>query len=196
MGRKTQITEEQLLEAGLRIIIRDGHQNISIKSVAAEAGCSTTPITWSFGNIDQYRNALRVYATEYMHNKMRGGGQNPIPISRDTGKVYIDMAIDEPNLIRYLKSDEEALKEAGGIGFIFDEEKVRIVCRQMAQAMGLPEEDMAAFLRFVSFHTEGIVSMILSGAYELDKETAHYMADEAGDAYIAYLKMKHMKGGA
>ncbi len=193
MGRKTQITKEQMLEAGLRMIIRDGYASVSMKTVAAELHCSTQPIAWSFGNIDSYKKELRKYAMAYMNRKMMGDGSDPVADHRRTGDVYVDMAIDEPNLIRYLRSDEEDLRAEGGIGFIFDEEKNKVIRKNLAQAFNTTEENALAFIQFVTTYTEGVVSMILSGVISPDKETAHRMVGEAGAAYTVYLQMKEQQ---
>ncbi len=188
MGRKVQITREQILEAGLRIIIRDGHDAISIKAVAAELGTSTTPITWTFDSLDNYKKELRQYAKDYMNRKMKGDGLDAAQDHRKTGNIYVDMAIDEPNLIRYLRSDAHDLQASGGMGFIFDPEKVAIARKGWAASLGVSEEQAAAFMQFAAVYTEGIVSLILSGVTQPTKEDAHKMLDEAGAAYIVFLK--------
>ncbi len=188
MGRKVQITREQILEAGLRIIIRDGHNAVSIKAVAAELGTSTTPVTWTFDNLENYRQALRQYAKDYMNRKMMGDGKDAAADHRRTGNIYVDMAIDEPNLIRYLRSDELDLQASGGIGFIFDPEKVTIARKGWAAAMGVTEDQAMRFMQFVTTYTEGVVSLILSGVIRPTKEEAHAMIGEAGAAYTVFLK--------
>ncbi len=188
MGRKTQITKEQMLEAGLKIVIRDGHNAVSIKTVAAELGCSTTPIAWSFENIDNYRRELRTYAMQYMNGKMTGEGKSTTADHRKTGDIYVDMAIDEPNLIRYLRSDERDLQQHGGIGFIFDFDKVKRISEGLAKQYGITEGQALDYIRFVTTYTEGVVSMILSGVYKMSNEDAHKLLTEAGDAYMIFLK--------
>ncbi len=188
LGRKVQITREQILEAGLQIVIRDGHAAISIKSVAAELGTSTTPITWTFDNLENYRKALRQYAMDYMNRKMLGDGQDTARDHRKTGDIYVDMAIDEPNLIRYLRSDESDLQSSGGIGFIFDEEKNAQARQGWARAIGVTEQQAMAFMQFVTTYTEGVVSLILSGVIHPTKEEAHAMLEQAGAAYTVFLK--------
>ncbi len=193
MGRKTQITKEQMLEAGLKIVIRDGHNVVSIKTVAAELGCSTTPIAWSFENIDNYRKELRTYAMQYMNSKMTGDGKSTTADHRKTGDIYVDMAIDEPNLIRYLRSDERDLQEHGGIGFIFDFDKVKAINEGLAKQYGITEAQALDYIRFVTTYTEGVVSMILSGVYKMSNEDAHELLTEAGEAYMIFLKKGERK---
>ncbi len=188
MGRKIQISREQILEAGLRLIIREGYNAISIRSVAVELGTSTTPITWTFDNLENYRKALRQYAKDYMNRKMLGDGQDTARDHRKTGDIYVDMAIDEPNLIRYLRSDERDLQNSGGIGFIFDEEKNAMARKGWAKAMGVTEQQTMAFMQFVTTYTEGVVSLILAGVIHPTKEEAHAMLEQAGAAYTVFLK--------
>ncbi|MDO4615801.1 MAG: hypothetical protein Q4B15_09265 [Lachnospiraceae bacterium] len=190
MGRKVQVTKEQMLEAGLQIIIRDGYSQVSIKSVAAELSCSTSPIAWSFGSIQNFREELRRYAVEYMQKKMQGSGSDTLKNHRNTGEIYIDMAIDEPNLIFFLREDESYLRSAGGIGFIFDKEKNAAIIDHLSSEMGISGEDAVSFIQAVTSYTEGIVSMILSGVIPPDKESAHRMAREGGAAFAMYYQMK------
>lgn len=193
MGRKIQIEKEQILEAGLRIIIRDGYSAVSVKSVALELGTSTTPITWTFDNIDNYRRELRAYTKDYLNKKMTGDGKDIACEHRNTGNIYIDMAIDEPNVIRYLRSDETDLQTSGGIDFIFDKEKVALTRKDWAKALNISEEQAASFMQFVVVYTEGIVSLILSNVIKPTKEGAHKMLDRASEAYIIYLKTGTIK---
>ena len=61
MGRKTQITKEIILETALQMLIREGYNFITVKTLAAEIGCSTQPIVWHFENITGFRKAFFEY---------------------------------------------------------------------------------------------------------------------------------------
>ncbi len=187
MGRKSTVTAQQLLDAGLQIIISQGYSAVTIKSVAGALGCSTQPIAWVFGNIDTYRRELRRHATAYMHSKMAGSSSQH---AAKAGYAYIDMAIDEPNLIRYLRSDEKDLRQSGGIAFIFDREKSLQRHQYWEKALGIGPEAAEAFVTFCVLHTEGIVSMLLSGVLPPDRREAYRLLEEGSTAYAMYLKGK------
>lgn len=193
MGRKTQVTREQLLEAGLRLLIREGYSAVSVKSVAAECGCSTSPIAWGFDNIDNYRRELHIYAKQYLDKKMLGDGTSATADHRKTGSVYVDTAIDEPNLIRYLRTNEEELQASGGIGFLFDKKKNSKAAEGWAKMFGIPKDDAVTFMQFITTYTEGVVSLILSGVIHPTKDEAHKMLDGAAGAYMTYLKTNEMR---
>ena len=185
MGRTTTVTPQRLLDAGLDIIIRQGYAAVNIKTVAQAAGCSTQPIVWAFGNIENYRTALRRHATAYAQNKIQGNSSNHA--NSRAGYAYIDMAIDEPNLTRYLRSDEQDLRQSGGIAMIFDEQATLARRKFWEEALGVGPEDAQKFVDFCVVYTEGIVSMLLSDVLKPDKENAYRLLDEGGKAYAMYL---------
>ena len=74
MPPKTQIPKEKILRTGLDLVIREGYEVINIKRLAQEIGCSTQPISWSFGNMETFREELFRYALNYMNSKMRSNG--------------------------------------------------------------------------------------------------------------------------
>ena len=68
MARKATITKEVILDAALKMLIRDGYSEVNIKTLSAEIGCSTQPLVWHFENMDGLRNELAKYAREYAQN--------------------------------------------------------------------------------------------------------------------------------
>ncbi len=185
MGRKTQISREMMLETGLQMLVRDGYAAINVSSLARELGCSTQPILWSFGSIDGYRRALRAYAVDYMQQCTAGG--DTLEEYCRVGPAYVDLAIDKPNLIRYLRMDEADLQQRGGIALILDQEKTAQRCRLWVDALGITMEEAEEFVEFSVTHTQGIVSLILAGILPPDKEAAHRKITMAGEAYIAHI---------
>ncbi len=55
MARKTTISKEVILDAALKMLIRDGYASVNVKTLAAEIGCSTQPIVWHFENMEGLR---------------------------------------------------------------------------------------------------------------------------------------------
>ena len=82
MARKVTISREVILEAALKILIRDGYAAVNVKTIASEIGCSTQPIVWHFENMDGVRTALSEYAREYAAKKAFLDSQNKAYIGR------------------------------------------------------------------------------------------------------------------
>lgn len=186
MGRTATVTPQQLLDAGLDIIIRQGYGAVNIKTVAQAAGCSTQPVVWAFGNIENYRSALRRHATAYAQAKTQGA--SPTDAHANAGYAYIDMAIEAPNLIRYLRADEQDLRQSGGIAMIFDAQATVERRKFWEQTLEVTAEEAQKFVDFCVVYTEGIVSMLLSAVLPSDRENAYRLLREGGEAYAMYLK--------
>ncbi len=52
MPSSPRIKKEDMLQAALELVSRDGYAALNIKAVARELGCSTAPISWQFGGMD------------------------------------------------------------------------------------------------------------------------------------------------
>ncbi len=186
MGRKTQITKEDMLYAGLSIIIENGEDALSIKSVAARLGCSTQPISWSFESFEGYLLELRGYAFNYMMSKMKKDDGSFLHES--VGYEYIKTATREPNLIRYLRRDEGYLRAHGGIGGIFLPDIQNDRKAFYSEKYMLKEADAEELCRFFVIYTEGIVSLILSGVLPRDAEAACEMLTNEAREHIIRLR--------
>ena len=55
MPSSPKIKKEDMLQAALELVARDGYAALNIKAVARELGCSTAPISWQFGGMDGLR---------------------------------------------------------------------------------------------------------------------------------------------
>lgn len=70
MPPKVRISKEKILETSLKMIIDEGYQAVNIKSVAQKLGCSTQPVSWHFGNMDNFREELLNTAVLYANKKI------------------------------------------------------------------------------------------------------------------------------
>lgn len=172
---KAQITKEQILESALQMVIAQGCDAVNIKSVAQKLGCSTQPISWTFGHMENFRNELWVYALKYVNEKMTARGENPIDAYGKVGSVFIDLAYDAPNLILFLQRDEKRLKAAGGFGGSFDEDARKVRRDELVKQYGCTQEQAERFFRDIMIYTQGVVSMIIIGGLEVKRETAYQM---------------------
>ena len=103
MARKTQVSKEVILDAALKMLIRDGYSAINIKTLSKEIGCSTQPLVWHFENMDGLRKALADYALMYVNKKMgSSSADGSIAIFEQVGRTYINMALNEPNLFQFV----------------------------------------------------------------------------------------------
>ncbi len=178
-----------MLSAGLKIIIEEGEWGLSIKKVSEALECSTQPISWSFGNFEGYLTELRKYAFEYMNGKMKNADGESFN-HPSVGYQYIKTAVNEPNLIRYLRGNEAFLRKMGGIGGIFREDVKSERTEYYSKEYSLSHENAEKLVNFFIIYTEGIVSLILSGVLPSDEEKAFSLLTEAAIGKIRELSGK------
>lgn len=186
MPPKTQIPKEKILDTALQLVIREGYEVINIKRLAKELGCSTQPISWSFGNMEAFREELFRYALNYMNSKMRPNGTNPVAALFSVGETYVNMAFDEPNLIRYLRKDSKGLVNLGGIGAVFDEEKNKSLREALSRVVGISDEKVREFMNTVVIYTQGLVTFIIDETITVSREEAMRMLEGVGVMHLVY----------
>ena len=193
MGRKIQITRAQILQAGLELIEREGAAAVQIKRLAASLGCSTQPILWQFGSMEAYRQALFQYAVEAVRQRIKPKGADAVLDFWRIGATYVDLAVDTPQLLRYLRADPAALQAAGGIGLLYDSAaqasdpaaaQARAVDGVAAQ-LQLPRDVAEQLLLFLIVYTEGLVSLTLNGLLQVEKQQAYAMLQNAAACFLA-----------
>lgn len=186
MPPKTQIPKEMILKTGLDLVIREGYEVINIKRLAKELGCSTQPISWSFGNMEAFREELFQYSLNYVNSKMIPNGNNPVAAFFSVGETYLNMSFDEPNLIRYLRTDSKGLVNLGGIGAVFDEEKNKSLREALGRVVGFSEEKAREFMNTVVIYTQGLVTFIIDGTITISREEAVHMLENVGVMHMVY----------
>ncbi len=184
MARKVEIQKEKILAAGLDMLIRDGWPSINIKTLAREIGCSTQPIAWQFGSMENFRKELAAYALSYANEKMKPRGDNPLRTFLKIGCTYLDMAFDQPNLVKFLQVGYAGSRSSDGIGYIFNEEKSKALEKGLSMLLGITEEQAREFVVTAVIFTQGLTSMILSGAVDCQREKAYRMIQDAGIMYL------------
>lgn len=178
---KIQIPKEKILDAALKVIIRDGYENMNIKTVANELNKSTQTISWTFGSMEKFREEVYEYALKYANKKMESNSNDPMEEYGKVGYIYINMAFDEPNLILYLRSDAKRLMNYGGFGKSFDSKKKNERIQAFSKMYNCSLESADKFILNMIIYTQGLVSMILlDNRLNIDKEGAHQKLYEIG----------------
>lgn len=184
MGRNVRIPKEKLLQTGLEMLIRDGYSSINITTLSKEAGCSTQPVAWHFGNMEGFRTELAAYALDYVNGKMALDSGDPLTDFFHIGRVYVDMAFDEPKLVRFLQLDEAGTRSSAGLGFIFEDKKNAELAGRLAEKIGIDIKDAGRFMQSAVIYTQGLVILISSGAVECGREDARRLLMEFGKTFL------------
>ncbi len=180
MPRNVQITKDKILTAAMDILIRDGYSAVNIKSIAKELKCSTQPIAWQFGNMDNMREVLTQEAVIYANRKMTPASTNCIEAFWQIGTAYIDLAFDTPNLFRFVYMGESKNYCRGGFTSILTDSGNAVLINELYQYLNISREQTDILFQRMLVYTHGIVSLTVAGVLNCTKEQAYSMVKDFG----------------
>ena len=101
MPRKTEVTKEMIIKAGMEIIKDKGYRQLSARNISKHIGCPTQPIYYHFENIEMLWDAISRKAYEKMikEYQQKDSGEDAF---LQMGLGYIEFAMDERNLFEFL----------------------------------------------------------------------------------------------
>ena len=181
---KVQVPRERILETALQLLIRVGEGAVTIGRLARELGCSTQPISWTFGNMENFREAFARYVLDYFNSRQDTQGKNPLQVFGSVGVRYLKAALEEPNLSHFVRNHSRKFVSHGGIGTVFDENKNRELRSVLSGFLGINETAAAEFMQISITYTQGRVSLIVDGTITVTLEEAIDRVQEVGMIYL------------
>ena len=186
MGRKTQITKEIILETALQMLIRDGYRAITVKTLAAEIGCSTQPIIWHFETMNGFRRAFLDYCIDFAKSRFTVWNGSLDELLAETARGYITIACNMPHLFRFVFVDNKEDCKASDVVQKLQLDNTKRIISLLCEEKGLTEAQAAAFLMNYEFYIHGIASYTASGFVNYPEAEIIAMANRARDALLAY----------
>lgn len=183
MPTSPKIPKETILQHALDMLIEEGYSAINIKTLAKRIGCSTQPISWHFGNMENFRNALTEYALNYANEKMLSASEGMLAFS-NVGIGYIDLAFDEPNLFRYLYMSGESGYYAGGFEILTMADTNSTMIEQIAKQLGISTDKVNDFFRNTIIYTHGLACFVVSGLIKATKEELYAMVNQGAYGFM------------
>ncbi len=180
MPRSVQITKEKILAAAVDILIRDGYSAVNIKSIAKELDCSTQPIAWQFGNMDNMREALTQEAVTYANQKMMPSSENCIKAFWQIGYAYINLAFDTPHLFRFVYMGESNKYCRGGFDSILTDDGNSVLIDRLCRYLNISREQTDILFQRMIVYTHGIVSLVVAGVLNCTKEQVYSIVKDFG----------------
>lgn len=193
MPSNPKIPKELILETALSMLIRDGYKAINIKAVAKELHCSTQPISWQFGGMDGFRAELTEAAMRYVNQKIAPSAKNFVASFEQIGESYVDIAIDEPNLFRFIFMGESGRNVNGGLLSLLDYDRNIKIQQGLSEILQITPEQAGTFINTMVIYTHGIASLIAAGVVNEEKETAHKMVRSTGITFLEAMGISNEK---
>ena len=186
MGRRTQVTKQAILEAALKILLREGYGAINIKTLALETGCSTQPIVWHFENMNGFRKAFFEYCIDYAKGQFTVWNGSLDDLLTETARGYITIACNMPNLFLFVFADNKEECKNSDVVQKLQLDNTKKIIHLLCEEKGLTEPQAVSFLMNYEFYIHGIASYTASGFVNYPEDEIIAMANRARDAFLAY----------
>lgn len=190
MPSSPKIKKEDMLQAALKLIAKNGYAALNIKAVAKELGCSTAPISWQFGGMDGLREELIPFVEQYIENTYYSQSNNEFTTFEQRGKGTIDLALENPNLFRFLYTGERSQLLSTGFELHMDSLDADNLYQKMAEMLGITPKQVMDFAMTMMVYTQGIGTLIASGIAKDTKENMYCMLHNTGMTYLKGLGVK------
>lgn len=180
MPSSPKIPRERILQTALEMLIAQGYPAISITALAKALNCSTQPISWQFGGMDGLRAALADEALCYINARITAQSGHGLAAFRKVGEMYVDLAIDEPHLFRFVLMGESGRRVEGARLALLDQERSARLMREIAEETGATQPEAANYMQTLILYTHGISSLLAAGVLQKQKADVHAMLCKTG----------------
>ena len=153
MPSSPRIKREDMLQAALEIVIESGYAALNIKAVAGRLGCSTAPISWQFGGMDGLREELIPFAEQYVERTYYSVDNNEVATFEQRGKGTVDLALEKPNLFRFLYMGDRKQLLSTGFEIQNENQDGNSEFSKMAEVLGIPLEQVLDFAMTMMVYT-------------------------------------------
>lgn len=184
MARKTQISKQIILQAALELLIEKGFSEVNIKTLSQKIGCSTQPIVWQFDNMDGLRVALGQYALAYANKKLCPSADDGDNAFSQIGRSYIKLAVNEPNLFRFLymsRKSQFSLQNFDGL--LTDEGNAELI-KTLAKNLQISETRAGRYLQDTIIYTHGIAALVVAGVIKANENEIMDYVDNAANSFL------------
>ncbi len=175
MPPKVKVTKEEIINAAVDIVRKDGAQAINARTVASALNCSTQPIFSNFATMDELRFAVvekaDILCGEYIRREVEEG---KFPPYKASGMAYIRFAKEERELFKLLYMRDRS-NESIGRGSELDGEMEEIVHNNT----GLSGDAAKLFHLEMWAYVHGIATMFATGFFDPDWELVSKMLTDS-----------------
>lgn len=184
MARKETITKMDILNAAFEMASEEGFENVTARTLAAKAGCSTQPIFRIYKNMEELGKDLFEQVVAYF-----GAYYENFPRKNDTpfvnlGLSYIRFAQDNPKLFQLLFVSEK--KHGKSLYDILNGTSAAVVKEiNSAGEHGCSNPGVMFMKMWILIH--GAACMSLTGDYDLKENETIALLEESYQAFLKSL---------
>lgn len=188
MPPKAVVSKDDILQAAVQLVRKDGWDSVNARSLAGALGCSTQPVFRVYRNMEELRKdlkkALDAYYDAFMEVRMAGENR----LLRQS-IAYVSFARQEKHIFNALFMN---LTMAGAtLEDILHAEWNRASIEDAAQVTGLPMEDAERLFIHVWLYSHGVATQIVANQIDLPPERVESLMKEVFRCFAGNREENH-----
>ena len=188
MARKTQISKGIILASAFEMLLNEGYTAINITSLAKKIGCSTQPIAWHFGNMENLRAELLTYCLGFLRDRFSVNEKSVSGALDGIASRYVELAFDYPNLYKYLYMSEQDGETMAAMAETLRAENRDKVIQTLEKEHGISVANAEKYLLNLQLYVHGIASFAVTKGALISKEQAMELIHDAREAFLEQAK--------
>ena len=187
MPPKIKVTEEEIINAAIRLVSDKGIENLNARDLAKEIGCSVHPIFRTYNSMEGLRAAVYKKVENIYNERMLSAGEHSDDGFLNMGLTYIDFAKKEKNLFKLLFMSD-AFREQSIMDIIGTTEGDDEIIEMLCQSTGLSTKGAKELYAGVWITTHGIASMFATNNCRFSDEENRRLLSNSFMGLIMKLK--------
>jgi len=177
--RKPVFSRDEIVDAALQVVAREGLALLSARKVAEELGSSTAPVYSNFENMERLEEVVKRAAVD----RLLACTQKRSSSNRflDIGLGFIEFAMDWPRLYSALFLEQTGTYDPG----LELMETILAAMAEMPELKPLQRIERAIMLKKMAVFTHGLATEICNGqGSDLSDAEIRILLDEVGQAVL------------
>lgn len=183
--RKT--SKEDIINASIKIVRKEGLDSLNARRLAKELNCSTQPLFYAYKNMDEIKKDVINEIYNIFYESIFKSNYEKL-VYKDIGRNYVMFAIKEPVLYKILFASSKTEALSNLMNLTGPLESVRNL---ISNQTGLNTSDALEFHKVMWLYTNGITSSIVGNIYTLDEDEIDRLL---GEHYFSRLLFEYKKG--
>ncbi|EEI27301.1 TetR/AcrR family transcriptional regulator [Corynebacterium glucuronolyticum] len=168
MPPKPKVKREDILDAAFAVVRESGIEQLNVRRIASELGCSTQPVMYHFQTMDLLKEAVYERAdqfhTEYL---LRQRGESGSPFL-SIGMNHIRFAREEAPLFRFLF--QSAFSPHQSLNETFDSDELAPLLSALQTETALDIQQAKTVFMSLAMVTHGYASLLSNHLLEYSEE--------------------------
>lgn len=192
MPPKAKYTKEEIVDAAIGIIERDGMEKLTARTLGAELGGSARPIFTVFKSMDEM-NAAVFERVKGIYGAAVEVGLKKSPAFKGAGEAYIGFAAARPRLFQMLFMRERAARPDRKTVLALIEEHYDAILKSITDGYGVSVETAEELYFNMWVYSHGIAVLLATGVCGFSSEQISAYLTDVFTAFIKKIKSEERK---